>query len=138
MKRYIFNYIKGLLIDYPNLDKYIKERREELMHPYKPADINRDIKGNKISNPMENALITIDQDRRLAALEKRKMVISNRLRDSDPDTQTIIQELYIKKHPQYTMDGLIANQLIYCGRTKAFELQNEFFEDVAKDLNLDD
>lgn len=138
MKRYIFNYIKGLLIDYPNLDKYIKERREELMHPYTPPDINRDIKGNKISNPMENALITIDQDRRLAALEKRKMVISNRLESCDRDTYTIIQELYFKKHPQYTIEGLIVNKLIFCSRSRAFELQNEFFEAIANDLNLGD
>ena len=137
MKRSTFNYIKDILRDYPNIDKYIKEREDELRTPYRQTDLNADIRGNKISDSMTTMMITIEQDRRLSALERNKRVIEDNLQECDEDTRTIIEELYIKKYTQYTMDGLVQNGLIYCSRRKAFNLRDAFFENVAKELNLD-
>ena len=137
MKRSTFNYIKDILRDYPNIDKYIREREEELRTPYRKTDLNADIKGNRISDSMTTMMITIEQDRRLSALERNKRVIEDNLQECDEDTRTIIEELYIKKYTQYTMDGLVQNGLIYCSRRKAFNLRDAFFENVARDLNLE-
>lgn len=137
MKRSTFNYIKDILRDYPNIDKYIKERELELRIPHRPDDVNADIRGNKISDSMANMMITIEQDRRLSALERNKRIIECNLDECDDDTRTIIEELYIKKYTQYTMDGLVQNGLIYCSRRKAFNLRDAFFENVARDLNLE-
>ncbi|MGX7091192.1 transcriptional regulator [Hutsoniella sourekii] len=138
MKRSTFNYIKDILKDYPKIDQYIKQREEELRYPFKAADVNADIKSKgKPADGMSNLLITIDQDRRLASLERNKRVIMDNLYLCDEDTYIIIHELYIKKYRQYTMDGLVDNHIISCGRSKAFQLRDQFFEHVADDLNLD-
>ena len=137
MKRSTFNYIKDILRDYPNIDKYIKERELELRTPYRQTDLNADIKGNRISDSMTTMMITIEQDRRLSALERNKRVIEDNLQECDEDTRTIIEELYIKKYTQYTMEGLVQNGLINCSRSQAFNLRNYFFENVAKELNLE-
>lgn len=136
MKRSTFNYIKDILKDYLNTDKYIKERMEELQIPYREDDLNSDIKGTLKTDKMANLMITIEQDRRLSALERNKRVIEDNLKECDNDTRMIIQELYIKKYQQYTMDGLIQNKKIHCSRRKAYTLRNEFFENIANDLKI--
>ena len=137
MKRSTFNYIKDILRDYPNVDKYIKERELELRTPYRQTDLNADIKGNRISDSMTNMMITIEQDRRLSALERNKRVIEDNLQECDEDTRTIIEELYIVKYQRYTMEGLVEQRLISCGKSKAYDLRNRFIENVARELNLD-
>ena len=137
LKRSTFNYIKDILRDYPNIDKYIKERELELRTPYRQTDLNADIKGNRISDSMTNMMITIEQDRRLSALERNKRVIEDNLQECDEDTRTIIEELYIVKYQRYTMEGLVEQRLISCGKSKAYDLRNRFFENVAMELNLD-
>ena len=137
MKRSTFNYIKDILRDYPNIDKYIKEREDELRTPYRQTDLNADIRGNKISDSMTTMMITIEQDRRLSALERNKRVIEDNLQECDEDTRTIIEELYIVKYQRYTMEGLVEQRLISCGKSKAYDLRNGFFENIARELNLD-
>lgn len=138
MRTSTFNYIKDILADYYKTDEYIKQREDELRYPHRESDLNGDIKGTKASYDNQvNLLITIEQDRRLASLERNKRIISNALEEADEDTLTIIQELYFKKRPRYTMQGLVDNKLVYCSRRKAFDLRNDFFEDIAKELNLE-
>ena len=137
MKRSTFNYIKDILRDYPNIDKYIKERELELRIPHRQTDLNADIKGNRISDSMTTMMITIEQDRRLSALERNKRVIEDNLQECDEDTRTIIEELYIVKYQRYTMEGLVEQRLISCGKSKAYDLRNRFFENIARELNLD-
>ena len=137
MKRSTFNYIKQILKDYSQVDDHIKKRMEELQYPYRPDDINSGIKGNGQTDNMANLMITIEQDRRLSALERNKKVVEDNLNDCGKDTQTIITELYIKRYPRYRMEGLVENHLIECGRTKGFQLRDNFFENIADDLGLD-
>ena len=137
MKRSTFNYIKDILRDYPNIDKYIKERELELRIPHRQTDLNADIKGNRISDSMTTMMITIEQDRRLSALERNKRVMEDNLQECDEDTRTIIEELYIVKYQRYTMEGLVEQRLISCGKSKAYDLRNRFFENIARELNLD-
>lgn len=137
MKRSTFNYIKDILKDYPNIDKYIKDRMEELRVPYRDADVNAGIRGSNTNDAIANLMITIEQDRRLAALERNKRIIDNNLQECDSDTRTIIEELYVKKYQQYTMDGLISHNKINVSRRNAYRLLNQFFENVADDLGLE-
>ena len=137
MKRSTFNYIKQILKDYSQIDDHIKRRMEELQYPHRPDDVNAGIKSNAQSDSMTNLMITIEQDRRLSALERNKKVVADNLSECGKDTETIITELYIKRYPRYHMDGLVENRLIECGRTKAFQLRDNFFENVADDLGLD-
>ncbi|MFK8243861.1 MULTISPECIES: transcriptional regulator [unclassified Facklamia] len=137
MKKSTFNYIKDILKDYPNIDRYIKERELELRIPSKQDDLNSGIRGNRVSDSMTNMLITIEQDRRLSALERNKRVIEDNLQECDNETRVIITELYINKYQKYTMEGLVQNKLIYCSRRKAFDLRDAFFENIANDLGLE-
>ena len=132
------NYIKDILGDYYQIEKHIKQRQEELRNPYIENDLNHGIKGNTATfNRHINLLITIEQDRRLTCLERNKHVISEVMEMADEDTRTIIKELYFRKWPRYTMQGLIDAGLIFCSRRQAYILKNKFFDEIACRLNLE-
>lgn len=138
MRKSTFNYIKDILADYPETDEHIRKREEELRYPYRESDINRDIKGTKASyDAHDNLMITIEQDKRLAALERNKRVIQNVLDESDEITKTIIKELYMRKNCNNTINTLVYQKKIFVGSTKAHELRNECFKKIAIDLDLD-
>ena len=138
MKRATFNYLRSLLADYNELEAYIQQREEELRSPWREEDLNSGIKGTRGSyDNGVDMLITIEQDRRLHNLQKNKWIIGEALEDCDEDTRIIIDELYLKKRPAYTMQGLIDNHLIFCSRAKAFRLRDYFFEELAKKFNLE-
>lgn len=40
MRTSTFNYIKDILADFYKTDEYIRQREEELRHPYQEADLN--------------------------------------------------------------------------------------------------
>lgn len=138
MKRETFNYIKRVLKDYPDIAEHIQRREKELRYPNHFDDLNADIRGN-YSNPdkMASMMITIEEDRRLAALERNKRVVERALRHADEETQTIIKELYISKFPKYTMTGLCESNLIESSRNTASNKRTKFFELLARELNLD-
>lgn len=131
--------IEEILRDYPKMDKYINDRRQELMYPIKPDDENvGGGKSSKVSRPQEQMIITIDEDKELKALEREKKAVAISLADSDADTNVIAEELYFKKHPKYQMDGLIEDKLIYCRRTQAFQKKSKLIRRIAKEMGLYD
>lgn len=132
-----FNYIKDILADYYKTDEYIKQREDELRYPHRESDLNGDIKGTKASYDNQvNLMITIEQDKRLTNLERNKRVISQALEEADEDTKTIIEELYMKKYPQYTLVGLVQQKKIFVSKTRAYELRNIFFQSIADELRI--
>ncbi|MBS7576015.1 transcriptional regulator [Enterococcus sp. MMGLQ5-2] len=138
MKKTTFNYIWEILKDYNDVDEHIKRRIEELRYPHRETDLNADIKGTKVRYDSQDIfLITIEQDARLAALERNKRIITETLEEFDQDTNMIIRELYMKKRPQYSIQGLISNHKIFIGRSKASDLRTAFFIELAKKFNLD-
>jgi RinA family phage transcriptional activator len=138
LKRYTFKYIEEILHDYPDIDKHVHEREMELRYPTLPADEN--VGGgraeNKIGEPVLNMMITIDTDRRLYNLKRNQKAIDDTLDEFGNDTYTIINELYFKKHQIYTMNGLVENNLVSVGKSKAYNLRNSFFESLARRLGL--
>lgn len=131
--------IEEILRDYPKMDRYIHDRREELMFPTKSEDENvGGGKSSKVSRPQEQMIITIDEDKELKALEHEKKAVEASLLDSDTDTNIIARELYFKEHPKYQMDGLIEDGLIYCGHTQAFQKKAKLIRRIAKEMGLYD
>lgn len=135
MKRSTFNAVRDILKDYPKMEEYKKRRREEIEFPYKAADINSDIKGNSVSNSMDNMLIRIEQDKRLISLERQERIVKENLGKASDHQRKIIEELYFKERPIYTAEGLAEN-VLFMSRSNLNKLRNEFFERVAIDLGL--
>lgn len=131
--------IEEILRDYPNMDRYINERRQALMYPTQQTDDNvGGGKSSKISKPQEQMIITIDEDKQLKALERERAAVTKVLKDSDTDTNIIVRELYFKKHPTYTINGLSDDHVIYCGHTQAFQKKAKLIGRIAKEVGLYD
>lgn len=65
------------LADYTKTDDYIRQCEEELKYPYKENELNNGIKGvGGNSEVAANLLITIEQDRCLASLERNPRIIN--------------------------------------------------------------
>ncbi|GIP67882.1 transcriptional regulator [Lactiplantibacillus pentosus] len=132
--------VEDILRDYSKIDKYIEDREQELRYPVKPADDN--VGGGKAQykygSQTLDILITIDDDRCINTLRRQQNVITDCLDDAGKDTEVIINELYFRKRPQYTIDGLIANHLINVSRRNAFRLKNSFIKECAKGFGLYD
>lgn len=137
IRKHIKKAIEDILRDYNNFDKYIKEREEEIRYPILSVDEN--IGGGKttnISKPQETTVITIEQDKRLQTLIAEREAIKRCFENANHDTQIIINELYFKKYPNYTINGLIFNKIIFCGKSKAHELKNNFIKEVGISIDL--
>lgn len=137
MEKWRVERVKQILKDYPDTDKYIKKIEESIRTPYKQTDVNGDIKGTRMDNdPNFATMWTIETHKQIASFRRNKQIIDDLLYQCGADTETIIRELYIKKFPQYTMQGLVDNFMVSCGKTKAFEKRNRFFEQVDRMLEI--
>lgn len=140
MKRSTIRKVEDILRDYPKIDKYIENREQELRYPSTQGDDN--VGGGKpqfkYTNQTLDTLITIDDDRRINALRRQREVIDDCLDDVGEDTEIIVNELYFRKRPRYTLVGLVDNNLVGVGKARAYELRNAFVGECAKGLGLYD
>lgn len=137
MEKWRVERVKAVLKDYRDTDKYVRKLEEEIRVPYRENDVNRDIKGSSIdSDLMFGTLWTIETDKQIRRLKRNKEIVQELLDECGSDTETIIRELYIKRFPQYTMQGLVDNLVIKCGRNKAFTLRDKFFEELDRSLDI--
>ena len=140
MRRSTIRKIEDILRDYPKIDDYIEEREQQLRYPTGQTDEN--IGGGraqfKYNETVLDTLITIDEDRRINALKWQREIIDDCLDGVGRDTEIIIDELYFKKYPRYTMVGLVENNKVKVNKTQAYELRNKFIENCAKGLGLYD
>lgn len=137
MEKWRFERVKQILKDYPDTDKYIKKIEESIRTPYKASDVNGDIKGTKIDNdPNFATMWTIETHKQIASFKRNKRIIDDLLDVCGVDTETIIRELYIKKFPQYTMQGLVVNHLVNVSISTAKRLRNNFFKEVDRQLDI--
>lgn len=140
MKRSTIRKVEDILRDYPKIDKYIERREEELRYPMTPDDEN--VGGGRASFSRNEAplrtIITIDDDRRINALKRQRAIVDSCLDGVGHDTETIIAELYFRRHPRYTLTGLVDNDLVSVGKAKAYELRNGFIKECAAGLGLYD
>ncbi|MDH5108489.1 hypothetical protein FAM21823_02184 [Lentilactobacillus parabuchneri] len=135
-KRMIEEYLR----EYPETNRYIKERTLQIIYPAKQPDEN--VGGGRAQYKYDQSVvytaISLAEDKILNTLKHHRDVIDDCLDDAGKDTETIIRELYFKRHQQYTMDGLIANELIHVSRTQAFRLRDKFIQLVAEGLDIYD
>lgn len=137
MEKWRVERVKAVLKDYRDTDKYVRKLEEEIRVPYREEDVNRDIKGSSTdSDTMFGTLWTIETDKQIRRLKRNKQIVQELLDECGSDTETIIRELYIKRFPQYTMQGLVDNLVIKCGRNKAFTLRDKFFEELDRSLDI--
>lgn len=137
MEKWRVERVKAVLKDYRDTDKYVRKLEEEIRVPYRDNDVNRDIKGSSTdSDTMFGTMWTIETDRRIQQLRRNEAIVQELLDECGKDTETIIRELYIKRFPQYTMQGLVDNLVIKCGRNKAFTLRDKFFEELDRSLDI--
>ncbi|MFN6652023.1 integrase, partial [Enterococcus gallinarum] len=123
--------------DYRDTDKYVRKLEEEIRVPYREEDVNGDIKGTRSdSDLMFGTLWTIETDKQIRRLKRNKQIVQELLDECGSDTETIIRELYIKRFPQYTMQGLVEQKIILASVSTAKRLRNKFFEEVDKQLDL--
>ena len=119
MRKEVKSLVIVILKDYPSIDKKLKSRKFELMHPLHKRDENVG-GGRAINRPWtyyDDMLITIDQDRYMHRLKREKECYFN------PNHKTI--------------KNLVATGDIWCSTTKAYKLRDQFIVDVAKKLDLD-
>ncbi|WP_411762969.1 hypothetical protein [Companilactobacillus bobalius] len=67
-----------------------------------------------MSQTQEQMMITLYADSRLKSLEREKSAIEKCFFESDTDTQIIIKELYFRRYPKYTTEGLSLNHVVNC------------------------
>lgn len=137
MRRETKALLKDILRDYPQLEKRIKQRREEIMHPTFDRDDNiGGGRSNVPSNYLERRIIKMNDDEELQVLIKEKRLIEQCLDEADEETQIIIKEVYMGRTPQYSLSGLIAAEKIYCSQTRAYKLRDDFFNDLARKMRI--
>lgn len=120
MEKWKKNYLKGLLSEYPHLERYIKEKEREL------SCHRRNNEG-----PL---LITISSDRRLRSLERKHRIIREALLESSPEVREIIEELYMKPCKNSSLTK-VADQ-VYLSTRQVTRLRNHFFENLLEKLEL--
>lgn len=137
MEKWRVERVKAVLKDYRDTDKYVRKLEEEIRVPYREEDVNGDIKGTRSdSDLMFGTLWTIETDKQIRRLKRNKQIVEELLDECGSDTETIIRELYIKRFPQYTMQGLVEQKIILASVSTAKRLRNKFFEEVDKQLDL--
>lgn len=137
MEKWRVERVKAVLKDYRDTDKYVRKLEEEIRVPYREEDVNGDIKGTRSdSDTMFGTLWTIETDKQIRRLKRNKRIVQELLDECGSDTETIIRELYIKRFPQYTMQGLVEQKIILASVSTAKRLRNKFFEEVDKQLDL--
>lgn len=137
MEKWRVERVKAVLKDYRDTDKYVRKLEEEIRVPYREEDVNGDVKGTRSdSDLMFGTLWTIETDKQIRRLKRNKQIVQELLDECGSDTETIIRELYIKRFPQYTMQGLVEQKIILASVSTAKRLRNKFFEEVDKQLDL--
>lgn len=128
---------ENVLRDYPNVDDYIRDRKQELTYPTQEVDENvGGGKSSKVSRPQERIIITLDEDMRLRMLERQKRAVTDCYLETNEDTRTIIRELYFKKHPTYTISGLSINHKVNVSIATAKRMRTQFLSELSKKLGM--
>ncbi|MFT8557901.1 transcriptional regulator [Liquorilactobacillus hordei] len=120
MKKSTVRKVEDILRDYPKIDRYIEKLEQKARYA------------------AETTTITIDENKALNAFKKQRDIIDDCLNECSKDTEKIIKELYFKRYPQFTLNGIVENHIVSVGHNKAYQLRNNFIEDVAKGMGLYD
>lgn len=136
MKNWRYGRALEVLDTFRGVESKIENLEYEIRNPWKPHDANSDIKGTRIDpDLMFGPMWSVENDRMLIKLKKIKCVVEKCFDDCGNDTETIIRELYVKKHPTTTLVGLVQSHKVKCGLTKAKRLRREFLDMLDEELD---
>lgn len=107
VKRAVFLHIESILRDYPEMDKYIANRKNATYY-------------------------TLDDDRQLSTLRWQKETVSRCLEQADNITLELVGKLYFHRNPNQTLDRVALD--LHISRSRLFYVRNKFLEAVRKGL----
>ncbi|WP_461241104.1 transcriptional regulator [Paucilactobacillus sp. N302-9] len=137
-----FRKVEQILRDYPRIDRAIELRELEIRHPTVPEDENvGGGMGNEFKEHFTDILINVESDPEIIRLRTQRDAVEFCLAQCEKsslglDTEKIIKEIYFKRYPDFSIDGLCATGLIKVGHSKAYELRRSFIQDVAQELRI--
>lgn len=135
LEKWRFERVKQVLRDYPEYDRKIAQIEESIRYPHKQDDWASDRRGTKTTpETATETLWTIQTHEAINQFRRNQKAVCDLLNECGTDTEVIIRELYMRKFPRYTMQGLVQEHKISCGKDKAFRLRNRFFEELDKAL----
>lgn len=133
----LFDYIAKIISDYPETERYIKEREDELTNQFQEFR-DENVGGGKAqfknNTGVEAMAITLATDKRLANLEKHAKAVDTCLTSCDELMHSIIDELYLHRHQYLTIQGIA--QKFDVSERSVRNYRNRFFEHVADQLGL--
>jgi RinA family phage transcriptional activator len=132
MKKEVFKYIERELYDYEDTKKAILDLKDEILHPYKTDDINKDIKGNATSSPTENTVIKIATHKQLNRMINTVRAIDKVVDKLDGE----LKELYILKYRQQIHYNKIITCHLHMSERTYFYKREKIVEKVAEELGL--
>lgn len=136
MRQSTFKAIESILLEYPDYDRYIAERRQKIFYP---ENFIRDeniggSRGGHISNPTEQVAMTIAMDRELQLLKYQRDAVERAVNKTDPLTNQVIREYYFARPRTKTWEGIALDMNMSASNCR--KLRNVFFERVADEIGL--
>lgn len=126
-----YRHVVQILRDYKLTDRYIQQREEELMYPYRSEEMVGG-QGNLPGSPTERMAITISEDRRLSNLENNRNVIDRCLKRADIVTRELIKYMYLEQDHSTIRAAMEMN----VSDRHARRLHSKFVEEIANELGL--
>ena len=130
MKKEVFKYIERELYDYEDTKKAILDLKDEILHPYKAKDDNKDIKGNATSSPTENTAIKIICNKQLNRMINTVRIIDKVVDKLDDD----LKKLYDLKYRKQIHYNKIISYHLPMGEATYFRKRNRIVELIANEL----
>ena len=132
-----FKLVEQLLEDYPHYDTEITKRKLALAYPVREVDEN--IGGSHVSSnssAQERYVVTLDQDRRLIALETQYLTISDCLKLLNDDELRVIQLRYFGKTSRLPWEE-VAKGSKY-SKSQCLRIRDELVTDIGRKLGMMD
>ncbi len=130
-----FKYVEGLLANHTRYPKWIYEREQEIIYPYRETDGN--IGGGSsgiISNETERIASMLVHDKRLNELKRQFEAVSWAMGDSSDATREIIRQYYMTC-PRVETWRSISEAVSYSQR-HCKRLRDNFVVKVARELGM--
>lgn len=132
-----FKFIEGLLTNHRRYPKWINEREQEILYPYRETDGN--IGGGSsgiISNETERIASMLVHDKRLNELKKQFETVSWALGDSNRATREIIVGYYMTCPKVETWRSL--SEAVNFSQRHCKRMRDNFVVKVARELNKEE
>ncbi|MGX7108337.1 DUF722 domain-containing protein [Facklamia miroungae] len=136
MRKSTFVQIECTLSEYPDYERLLRERKNEILYPYNEFQ-DENIGGSrspKISNTTESKALSLVKDKQLNRIKFQKQAIEKCLDHSGRGVKEIIKMYYFTKPRVKTWEGIA--QDVNFSRRQCINLRNNFFSRLADELGF--